>query len=300
MNTSKTETTLIKIIPKYIKIKNYNPDKIKEQTITIRNNCNIPLILFLSSSDSNILLLKDSSIKIGKKQKKSISFTIKDKNYSKNKKTFARPKKLYIFIKNDLFEEKFEITLSYNNFDNFVFSENKSGVNKIINFNSQNQKRFSSKENQSKKLAIPKSIKKINLNKIIRNDEKINNFNMINDEQKLSENDYINNAVEDLRKQILYLKQMLEHSQMKIQQLQKQKECYFNELRAEKSVSFFIYGNKYNIIYNKKFGFDQPKKYNYEYQNILLKNENEKLNKRVNYLEKKLMACEQNFLYQNI
>ena len=110
----------------------------------------------------------------------------------------------------------------------------------------------------------------------------------------------INNAVEDLRKQILYLKQMLEHSQMKIQQLQKQKEYYFNELRAEKSVSFFIYGNKYNIIYNKKFGFDQPKKYNYEYQNILLKNENEKLNKRVNNLEKKLMACEQNFLYQNI
>ena len=307
MNNNKIETTLIQIIPEYLNLKNYNPDKINEQTITIRNNCNIPLLLFLSSSDTNILLLKDSSIKIGKKQKKTISFTIKDKNYSKNKKIAGKPKKVYIFIKNDLIEEKFEISLSYYNCDNLVFSENKSGNNKFINFNSQKQNRFNSQENKIKKI-IPKNIQKVNLNKIIKNDmnlrnnNKLNNFNFnIYDDQRLTETEYINNAVQDLRKQILYLKQMLEHSQMKIQNLQKQKDYYFNELIEENCVSFYIYGNEnnFNIIYNKNDGFDKSQKDIYEYQNILLKDENLKLNKRVNYLEKKLFSYEQDFRNQN-
>ena len=50
--------------------------------------------------------------------------------------------------------------------------------------------------------------------------------------------------------------------------------------------------NNLNIKYNKKHGFDKSKKDIYEYQNILLKNENEKLNKMVNYLEKKLLSYE--------
>ena len=308
MTNNKSETTLIQILPEYINLKNYNPDKINEQTITIRNNCNIPLLLFLSSSDNNILLLKDSSIKIGKKQKKTISFIIKDKNFSKNKKISGKLKKVYIFIKNDLIEEKFEIFLSYYNYDNLVFSENKSGKNKFINFNSQNKNRFNSQENKGKKI-IPKNIKKVNLNKIIKSEIKLGynsnlnnfNFNTVYDNQRLTEAEYINNAVQDLRKQILNLKQMLEHSQMKIQKLQKQKDFYFNELIEEKCASFYIYGNEnnFNIIYNKKHGFDKPKKDIYEYQNILLKNENEKLNKMVNYLEKKLLSYEQDFRNQN-
>ena len=70
MTNHKKETTLMQIIPGCVNLKNYYPEKINEQIITILNNCNIPLILFLTSSDSNILILKEPSIKIGKKQKK--------------------------------------------------------------------------------------------------------------------------------------------------------------------------------------------------------------------------------------
>ena len=64
------------------------------------------------------------------------------------------------------------------------------------------------------------------------------------DDQRLTETQYINNAVQDLQKQILYLKQMLEHSQMKIQKLQKQKDNHPNELIVEKCDSFLIYVNE--------------------------------------------------------
>ena len=302
MIKNKIDTTLIQLIPEYLNIKSYNPDKTNEQTITIRNNCNVPLILYLNSSDSSILLLKESSIKIGKKQKKTISFIIKDKNYSKNKKIFGKPKKIYIFLKNDLIEEKFEITLSYYNNDNYLFSENKSGKNsRMIPFHSQNKFRFNSNENRFKKI-IPKNIQKVNLNRIIKNDEIINfdpnenlNNNLMNDERIL-ESEYVSNAVEDLRNQILYLKQMLEHSQMKIQMLQIQRENFLSRLNIENCISFFVIGNK---VYNKKHGFDKSKKDIYEYQNIILKEENEKLNQMVNHLQKKLLSYEHEFYNQN-
>ena len=311
MNNNKIETTLIQIIPEYLNLKSYYPDKLNEHTITIRNNCNVPLILFLSSSDSNILLLKESSIKIGKKQKKSISFIIKDKNFSKNKKITGKPKKVYIFIKNDLIEEKFEITLSYYSYENSLLSEIKRGKNKgILSFNSQIKYRFNSNDSRAKKI-IPKSIKKVNLNKVIKKDMKseaisnfgfnqnLSSFNFINDEEKMTESEYLNNAVQDLRNQILYLKQMLEHSQMKIQQLQLQKDNYFNNLMEEKCISLFVNGDNLNNIYNQNYGFGGPNDEIYEYQNILLKDENEKLVRMVKYLEKKLLYYQQNYLNQN-
>ena len=76
MINNKIETTLIKIIPESITLKKYYPGKTNEQTITICNNCNIPLILSLISSDSSMLILRESSIKIGVMQKKALSFII--------------------------------------------------------------------------------------------------------------------------------------------------------------------------------------------------------------------------------
>ena len=313
MINNKIETTLIQIIPEYYNIKNYNPDKLNEYTITICNNCNIPLILSLSSSDSSILILKESSIKISKKQKKALTFMIKDKNFSKNKKCLGKPKKLYIFIKNDLIEEKFEILLSYYSLENSAFSENKNEKNKgYLSFNSKNKlKIYSNNENKNKKI-IPKSIKKLNLIKVIKNNtynnnnEDIVNCNsdsnnlLYNYDERIAESEYLNNAVEDLRNQILYLKQMLEHSQNKIQKLQLQKEKMFNNLMLEKCISFLVDGNNENEIYNNNDIYDIPPNYNYDYENIVLKEENEKLNKMVNYLKKKISFYEkQDFLNQN-
>ena len=315
MISNKIETTLIQLIPERINIKSYNPDKLNEYTITICNNCNIPLILSLSSSDSSILLLKDSSIKIGKKQKKAITFMIKDKNFSKNKKNFCKPKKLYIFIKNDLIEEKFEITLSYYSLENTAFSENKNVKNKgFLSFNSKNKNKINSNENKQKKI-IPKNIKKVNLIKVIKNNSKnennedifysgsndfFNNLN-INEDERIAESSYLNNAVQDLRNQILYLKQMLEHSQAKIQKLQIQRDKNYNNLICEKCISFYVNGYNENQLYNKRYIYDVSNNNKYDYQNIImLKEENEKLSKMVNYLKKKIYLYEkQDFLNQN-
>ena len=317
MINNKVETTLIQIIPEYYNIKSYNPDKLNEYTITICNNCNIPLILSLSSSDSSILILKETSIKIGKKQKKALTFLIKDKNFSKSKKFLGKPKKLYIFIKNDLIEEKFEINLSYYSFENSAFSENKNGKNKgYISLNSKKKLKINSNEIKSKKI-IPKNIKKVNLIKVIKNNTKndnnedivncnsesnnlLYNNNIINEDERIAESEYLNNAVQDLRNQILYLKQMLEHSQNKIQKLQLQKEKIFNNLMFEKCISFLVIGNNENKRYNNNYIYDISKNNKYDYDNILLKEENDKLHKLVNYLKKKISLYEeQDFLNQN-
>lgn len=281
------------------------PERINEQTITIRNNCNIPLILFLSSSDSNLLLLKDSSIKIGKKQKKSLSFIIKDVNYKKNKKFLSKPKKLYIFIKNDLIEEKFEIILSYYSIGNSAFSESKdSKKTGYLYFNTHTKKKLNSNENKLKD-AKSGNTKQLNLNKVIKNNIRpetnisYNRYNLMYEDDKMNENDYLNKAVLDLRNQIAYLKQMLEHSQMKIQNLQIKKEnFFFGNLMKEKCISFFIFGNNYREVYSKKYE-DKPRKELCEYQNIVLKNENEKLNQIIHYLKKKLLSYENEFNTQN-
>ena len=142
MISSRNESALIQIIPESINIKKYDPEKINKQIITIKNNCNIPLILSLSSSDSSILILRESSIKICIKQDKTLSFIISDKNYGKNKRHLTKPKKLFIFIKNDLIEEKFEVILSYITNDNLYYSENKKLKTKsYLSYSNNNKKK---------------------------------------------------------------------------------------------------------------------------------------------------------------
>ena len=248
MINSKIETTLIQIIPESLILKRYFPNRINEQTITIRNNCNIPLILSLTSSDSNILILKESSIKIGIKQKKSLSFIISDKNF-KNKNNM-KPKKLYIFMKNDLLEEKFEIILSYNSLDNLSLSENKNMKNKnFFSFNKLNKIKKISSNGKREKIDVSKDIKNLNLNNImnIEGDDNrirlINSANNYNDE-KASEREYLANEVMEMKNQISFLKQKLEHSQRQIHQLQLQnKNLHFINLVKEKTTSFFINRN---------------------------------------------------------
>jgi hypothetical protein len=311
MINNKIETTLIKIIPESITLKKYYPGKTNEQTITICNNCNIPLILSLISSDSSMLILKESSIKIGVNQKKALSFIISDKNYVKNKKNLKKPKKLFIFIKNDLLEEKFEIILSYNTLDNLSFSENKNMKSKnFFSFNKQNKKTklFS---NEKKKIRGFK--KNNNFINAIKNNMKVescnnrlhllNTENYNNNNEKANESEYLNNAVLEMRSQISYLKQMLEHSQMKINQLQNQN-YHFVNLMEEKPISFFIIGNKNKDIKYKKYEFVNPQRELYQYQD-LIKNEDNKFNNMVTYLENKFLSkepvlrCRNNNFHQN-
>lgn len=307
MINSKIDTTLIKIIPELITLRKYYPGKMNEQTITICNNCNIPLILSLISSDSSILILKESSIKIGVKQKKALSFSISDKNYIKNKKNLKKPKKLFIFIKNDLLEEKFEIILSYNTLDNLSFSENKNMKSKnFFSFNKQNKKMKLFSNEKKKTVGVKKNII---LNNALKNNLRVESYNnrlhLLNTEnynnEKTNESEYLNNAVLEMRNQISYLKQMLEHSQMKINQLQN-KRYHFVNLMEEKSISFSFFGNKDKEIKYKKYDYDNPRRELYQ---DLIKDENNKFNNMVTYLENKFLSkepvlrCRNNTFHQN-
>jgi hypothetical protein len=249
-----------------------------------------------------MLILRESSIKIGVRQKKALSFIISDKNYIKNKKNLKKPKKLFIFIKNDLIEEKFEIILSYNSLDNLSFSENKNIKSKnFFSFNKQNNK-IKLFSNEKKKIVGMK--KNDNFNNAIKNNMRVESYNnrphLLNTEiydnnnEKTNESEYLNNAVLEMRNQISYLKQMLEHSQMKINQLQN-KNYHFINLMEEKSISFYIIGNKNKY---KKYDFDNHQRELYQYQD-LIKNEDNKFNNMVTYLENKFLSKEPVLRFRN-
>jgi hypothetical protein len=257
-----------------------------------------------------MLILRESSIKIGVKQKKALSFIISDKNYIKNKKNLKKPKKLFIFIKNDLLEEKFEIILSYNTLDNLSFSENKNIKSKnFFSFNKQNNK-IKLFSNEKKKIMGFK--KNNNLNNLVQNNMRAESYNnryhLLNTEnynknEKKNESEYLSNAVLEMRNQISYLKQMLEHSQMKINQLQNNS-YHFVNLMEEKSISFFIIGKKNNRIKYKKYDFNNHQRELYHYQD-LINDENNKFNNMVTYLENKFLSkepvlrCRNNNFHQN-
>ena len=115
----------------------------------------------------------------------------------------------------------------------------------------------------------------------------INSENNYNDE-KYNEREYLNNAVMEMRNQISYLKQMLEHSQRKIHQLQLQKKNFhFINLIKEKSISFFINKSIDKEMNYKEYQYIKSKRELYGYKDRLLNNENNKINNKFMHLEQK-------------
>lgn len=274
INNNKINNAFVQIIPEKIDITNYSNDKLRK-SLTIQNNCNIPLIFHLTPSDSSFILLTDNTVRISPKSKKKIAFIISDnlyKTFYKNK-LFFKPKKLNIFIKNDLVEEKVEILLSYYCNKNYIQYPNNINNN---NFN------FDDIDYE----IIPENIKDINYNNInifpqknqkqnfyykINNLENFDDININNyyQEGKFYQNDYLT--------KINYLNKMLAKSQRKIKklQLEKNKKNFYGKLSKQKNASFLIRGK------NKL-------KQNYLYQNEILKAKNNKLNNMVIYLQNKL------------
>ena len=274
INNNKINNAFVQIIPEKIDITNYSNDKLRK-SLTIQNNCNIPLIFHLTPSDSSFILLTDNTVRISPKSKKKIAFIISDnlyKTFYKNK-LFFKPKKLYIFIKNDLVEEKVEILLSYYCNKNYIQYPNNINNN---NFN------FDDIDYE----IIPENIKDINYNNInifpqknqkqnfYYKNNNLENFDDINinnyyQEGKFYQNDYLI--------KINYLNKMLAKSQRKIKklQLEKNKKNFYGKLSKQKNASFLIRGK------NKL-------KQNYLYQNEILKAKNNKLNNMVIYLQNKL------------
>ena len=110
--SEKNHPNLITIIPECINISHFIPGKIYKPFFTIYNTCNIPIILNLRSSDRNKLILNDNLIRLEVNQSKKINLIIQDNvNYSSGK--IPSKKKLYISLKGEFIEEKYDINLIY-------------------------------------------------------------------------------------------------------------------------------------------------------------------------------------------
>ena len=93
INNNKINNAFVQIIPEKIDITNYSNDKLRK-SLTIQNNCNIPLIFHFTPSDSSFILLTDNTVRISPKSKKKIAFIISD--------NLSSPTSLNIFVRNDL------------------------------------------------------------------------------------------------------------------------------------------------------------------------------------------------------
>lgn len=110
--SKKVFSTVIQFFPERIDIKNFQQGKAYTEPVTIFNCVDVPIALKIKSSDSNKIHLSDTSIKINSKQSKEILLTIKE---DKGIKIINERKRLFIWVKGDLVEEKFIIEFQYNN-----------------------------------------------------------------------------------------------------------------------------------------------------------------------------------------
>ena len=107
------QPNLLTIVPGSINIENFIPGRVYKETLTIYNTCKIPIIINLRASDKSKLILSKSLLRIEVNDSKKVDLVIQDKiNYS-SKKLPTTPKKLFIHIKGELIEEKYEINLMY-------------------------------------------------------------------------------------------------------------------------------------------------------------------------------------------
>ena len=276
MNNNKIENTFIQIYPEKIDIPKFSNNKISKSFI-ISNNCNIPLILFLTPSDSSYITIINTTIKLKPKSKIKIDFSLRDNIYknSSKKNPYLKPKKLFIFIKNDLIEEKVEIILSYySKENNYILTDDINNKNDFEFNNLDNELELYNLNylNLGNIYSSPQRIINHNFsNKInnIENYEDINNQNIDNREKNFGRNNY-------LRNKNIPSKKMLNSSGKKIKSPKMKQNKFSGKLIKEKSFRFTFVGTKENMN-------------NYKYQNEILKVQNHKLNNMVNYLQKELM-----------
>ena len=129
-----TEKNLFKIVPGSITIQNFIPNRIYRENILIYNSSPVPIVINLRSSDHSKLNVSESVIRIGGNQTKKVGIIIQDKvKYLNGKIPFK--KNLFIFIKGDLFDEKYFIDLYYlNGVKNIVYAPENN-----VKFNNNNR-----------------------------------------------------------------------------------------------------------------------------------------------------------------
>ena len=328
MSEDEIKPNLLTVIPGNITIENFVPGRVYKETLTIYNTCNVPIVINLKSSDKSKLSISDSKLRIGVNQAKKLDLLIQDKMNYKYIKTPIKQKKLFIHMKGDLIDVKYEIDLLY-------YNKNKTNISQRINYNqnfiNNNQLNLMNNEIPNQMMMnnlhsdFPQEYLTENPNILINNQninnlnfqnynnenphynnqEKINfNINQNNNNKNINEkiktpfisfrqNDNeevisLKNIINELAEKVTYLQSLLEQKQFNLKNNNKK---ILNISRN----SFFIFGTNIEKDIKNKYKLDD----NIEIQSIISKNkilelENSTLLYRIKSLEKKLSLFESN------
>ena len=302
MSSDEMHPNLLTVVPGNINIENFVPGRVYKETLMIYNTCNVPIVLNLKSSDKNKLTISESKMRIGVNQSKKLSLIIQDKLDYKYAKTPIKRKKLFIHMKGDLIDEKYEINLVYYQ-KNLMNNLKKDNLNKN-EFNNQYNRMYAGylSENPNNHLNH-ENINDINDNNYdnqLYNNNKnpfqnsnsyITNQNQ-NSFMPIGQNDNeeiinLKNIINDLLNKINNLTSLLDKIKMKMN-------ANFNKSQLGISNnSFFIFGNSYKKEIKNKYNLDE----NIDNKRILSRNkilelENTTLLYRIKCLEKKLSLYE--------
>ena len=333
MSDDQMRPNLLTVIPGNITIENFVPGRVYKETLMIYNTCNVPIVLNLKSSDKSKLTISETKLRIGVNQAKKLDLLIQDKINYKYIKTPTKQKKLFIHMKGDLIDVKYEINLLYydknknnnsqrNNFNqNFINNNNLNQIgNEIQNqmimnnqysdfpqgYLTENPNNFINKQNiNNPNLEIynnqypPKYFNEnlnnnLNINNV--NDKDITSYMPIekNDSEEIMS---LKNIINELTEKVVYLQSLVDQNQSNAKNLIQNKNK--QKLKINHN-SFYIFGSGLEKEIKNKYKLDD----NIEIQRIISKNkilelENSSLAYRIKCLEKKLSLYTNNINTKN-
>jgi len=326
MSDDQMRPNLLTVIPGNITIDNFVPGRVYKETLMIYNTCNVPIVINLKSSDKSKLSISETKLRIGVNQVKKLDLLIQDKINYKYIKTPTKQKKLFIHMKGDLIDVKYEINLLYYDKNKNNNSQRNNFNQNFINDNIQNQM---GNEIQNQMLMnnqysdFPQGYLTENPNNFFQkqninnpnlenynnqyppnyyNEDINNNSNFNNDNDNLNEKEILSympikkkdneeimslkNIINELTKKVVYLQSLLDQNQSNSKNITKNKNKQILKISHD---SFYIFGSGLEKEIKNKYKLED----NIEIQRILSKNkilelENSSLSYRIKCLEKKL------------
>lgn len=275
---------ILQIYPNYLCIPNFNTEHTYKETITFYNKSSSPITFTLSSNDKQLIKISDSNISLNSCQTKHIYILIRDDlNYSNNTKPHQRL--IFLHIKTNLFEEKYQINLLYNTFNpNAEYLQNIPAPKKKI---SKPKQKTIKKQSTSNKIKYKTPLQTSN----------IINIKFIKEQPKQDNKDIIINKLkEDKQELISYINITLNN---KWKQMDEILNRYDNELFIKCHNAY-----KNNELYFSKQDYFSYITDNYNNNNNINPNDNKSSPSlhEINTLKSynNLLITENNLLSQNI
>jgi len=315
MSEEQKRPNLLTVVPGSINIENFVPGRIYKEALMIYNTYNVPIVLNLKSSDSNKLVISESKLRIGVNQSKKLDLIIQDKLNYKYIKNPVKHKKLFIHMKGELIDEKYEINLFYYNknkksnleqnnanLPNLIYNQRIDNPNKYMIINPYNELYQTYLMDNPNNYLNNENINDNNISQSVYNNPQKNAFQSnniyLNKEipryMQIGQNDSdeiinLKNIINDLSNKIMVLKTLLEQNRTN-----KIKKNLFGVTHN----SLYIFGNNCEKEIKNKYSLND----NIEIQKIVSRNkilelENSTLLYRIKCLEQKLF---QNSNYSEI